>query len=337
MPKILVTGGLGYIGSHTCVVLQQAGYEVVVVDNLVNSKPEVALQIEKITQQPLGVEVVDICDAHALKGFFEQHSDLDGIIHFAALKAVGKSVAQPELYFNNNVGGMLQLLEQSPKQLPIVFSSSCTVYGQSEVLPLQEDFPFQKAESPYGSTKQMCEDILRFTAPKQQRKVIALRYFNPIGAHPTAHIGELPQGVPQNLVPYMTQTAAGKRPKLNVFGATYNTPDGSCIRDYIHVMDVAQAHVKAIERQLSQRQVEPYEAFNIGTGKGHSVLELIHLFEKATGVAVPHAIAAPRAGDVVAAYADTQYAETTLNWKAQYSIEQALQDAWAWEKAAPNE
>jgi UDP-glucose 4-epimerase len=333
LPKILVTGGLGYIGSHTCVVLQEAGYEVVVLDNLVNTTLEVANNIEAITKKPLTVEVVDLCDAEGVKTFFKNHTNFDGIIHFAALKAVGESVQQPEAYFKNNVWGLMQLIEASPENLPIVFSSSCTVYGQSEVLPLLEHFPFQKATSPYGSTKQMGEELLRFIAPKQKRDVIALRYFNPIGAHSSALIGELPKGIPQNLVPFITQTAIGKRPQLQVFGDTYNTPDGSCIRDYIHVMDVAHAHVKAVERQMDKKQEQAFEAFNIGTGKGHSVLELVHLFEKATGVAVPFKIAPPREGDIEAAYADTQLSEKKLNWKAQFSIETALSDAWAWEKA----
>ena len=333
MTKILVTGGLGYIGSHTCVALSQSGYTPVVIDNLSNTDIRVKARIESIIGQPLAFQKIDLIDSAALSTYFEQEKDLQGIIHFAALKAVGESVDKPLLYYQNNIEGLINLLTTKSPSLPIIFSSSCTVYGESTQQPLQEDFPFQKAVSPYGSTKQMGEEILQFSAGKNnQGSVIALRYFNPIGAHSSAQIGELPKGIPQNLVPFLTQTVAGKRDKLSVFGHQYPTPDGTCIRDYIHVMDLAEAHVSALERLLNKKNKSPFEVFNIGTGKGCSVLELIHSFEKATGEKVPYTFAPPRPGDVTIAYADTTHAQKVLGWSAKRSIEEALSSAWNWEK-----
>jgi len=333
LTKILVTGGLGYIGSHTCVALSQSGYTPVVIDNLSNTDIRIKARIESIIGQPLAFQKIDLCDSAALSTYFEQEKDLQGIIHFAALKAVGESVDKPLLYFQNNIEGLINLLTSKSPSLPIIFSSSCTVYGESAQQPLQEDFPFQKAVSPYGSTKQMGEEILQFSAGKNnQGSVIALRYFNPIGAHSSAQIGELPKGIPQNLVPFLTQTVAGKRDKLSVFGHQYPTPDGTCIRDYIHVMDLAEAHVSALERLLNKKNKSPFEVFNIGTGKGCSVLELIHSFEKATGEKVPFTFAPPRPGDVTIAYADTTHAQKVLGWSAKRSIEEALSSAWNWEK-----
>lgn len=333
MTKILVTGGLGYIGSHTCVALSQSGYTPVVIDNLSNTDIRVKARIESIIGQPLAFQKIDLCDSRALSTYLEQEKDLQGIIHFAALKAVGESIDKPLLYYQNNIEGLINLLTTKSPSLPIIFSSSCTVYGESAQQPLQEDFPFQKAVSPYGSTKQMGEEILQFSAGKNnQGTVIALRYFNPIGAHSSAQIGELPKGIPQNLVPFLTQTVAGKRDKLSVFGHQYPTPDGTCIRDYIHVMDLAEAHVSALERLLKGKNQRSFEVFNIGTGKGCSVLELIHSFEKATGEKVPYTFAPPRPGDVTIAYADTTHAQKVLGWSAKRSIEEALSSAWNWEK-----
>ena len=336
MAKILVTGGLGYIGSHTCVALFESGHEPVVIDNLSNSEAHVKNQIEAITNSSISLEVLDLCDFDALNRFLEKENDIAGVIHFAALKAVGESVEIPLLYYQNNIQGLINLLTAQKNAIPFIFSSSCTVYGDSDILPLKEDFPFQKAVSPYGSTKQMGEEILKFSAGKNhQGPVIALRYFNPIGAHPSSKIGELPRGIPQNLIPYLTQTAAGKRTILSVFGDTYPTHDGTCIRDYIHVMDLADAHVFALNRLLEGKNKNNFEVYNIGTGKGCTVLELIHKFEKTTGVAVPHKIAPPRAGDVTAAFADTELAETVLGWRAKRSLEEALLSAWNWEKQLP--
>ncbi|MDR0546325.1 MAG: UDP-glucose 4-epimerase GalE [Dysgonamonadaceae bacterium] len=334
--KILVTGGAGYIGSHTTVELQNAGYEVVIVDNLSNSNAEVIDGVERITGIRPAFEQVDCIDFAALKAVFDKHPGIKGIIHFAASKAVGESVHKPLLYYRNNIVSLLNLLELMPeyKVEGIVFSSSCTVYGQpaSEYLPVDETAPIQPALSPYGNTKQIDEEIIRDTIHAGASfKSIVLRYFNPIGAHKTAEIGELPNGVPQNLVPFLTQAAIGIRPELSVFGNDYNTPDGSCIRDYIHVVDLAKAHVIAIERMLENKSDEKLEYFNLGTGNGVSVLGLIQAFEKTTGVKVPHKIVGRREGDIEQIWANPRYANEVLGWTAAETIEDTVQSAWNWQ------
>jgi UDP-glucose 4-epimerase len=332
--SILVTGGTGYIGSHTTVELQKAGYEVVIVDNLSNSNPSVVDGIERITGIRPIFEQADCVDKEALTGIFNTYRGIRGIIHFAASKAVGESVQKPLPYYRNNIMSLLNLLELMPEYpvKGIVFSSSCTVYGQPERLPVDEKAPILPATSPYGNTKQineeMIRDAIRAGAPY---KSIVLRYFNPIGAHPTAEIGELPNGVPHNLIPFLTQTAAGLRKELSVFGNDYNTPDGSCIRDYINIVDLAKAHVIAVERMLNNQSESPLEYFNLGTGRGLSVLELIHFFEKATGVAVPHKITERRSGDIEQIWADPCYANRVLGWRAVESIEDTLRSAWHWQ------
>jgi UDP-glucose 4-epimerase len=332
--KIVVTGGAGYIGSHTVVELQNAGYEVVIVDNLSNSNEGVIDGIERITGIRPAFEKTDCIDRDALAGVFNKYPGITGIIHFAASKAVNESVHKPLLYYRNNIVSLLNLLELMPEHKieGIVFSSSCTVYGQPERLPVDETAPSQPASSPYGNTKQIDEEIIRDTihagAPF---KSIILRYFNPIGAHPTAEIGELPNGVPQNLIPFLTQTAIGIRKELSVFGDDYNTPDGSCIRDYINVVDLAKAHVIAIERLLNRESEAQLEYFNLGTGRGVSVLELIHTFEKATGVAVPHKIVGRREGDIEQIWADSRYANEVLGWTAAETLEDTLKSAWKWQ------
>src|SRR5574344_1335600 len=331
---VLVTGGTGFIGSHTTVELQQAGYKVVIVDNLSNSRKEVVDGIEKITGIRPAFEQVDCDDLASMDAVFTKYPDISGVIHFAASKAVGESVEKPLLYYRNNIVSLLNLLELMPKHNVggFVFSSSCTVYGQPDKLPVSEDAPFKKAESPYGNTKKINEDILRDTvhsgAPVD---VILLRYFNPIGSHPTSLIGELPNGVPQNLIPYLTQTAMGIRPVLKVFGDDYNTPDGSCIRDYINVVDLAKAHVVAVHRIVEKKQKSQIEAFNLGTGNGMSVLGLIHAFEKATGVKLNYEIAPRRAGDIEQIWANPEYANKELGWKAESNIEDTLRSAWNWQ------
>lgn len=334
--KILVTGGTGYIGSHTVVELQNAGYEVVIVDNLSNSQASVVDSIEQITGiRPAFVEA-DCTDLEAMESVFKAHSGIQAIIHFAASKAVGESVHVPLKYYRNNINSLLNLLDLMPRFScqGIVFSSSCTVYGQPDVLPVSEDAPLKKAESPYGNTKQICEQIIRDTARSGAPiGAILLRYFNPIGAHPTALIGELPNGVPQNLVPYVTQTAMGIRECLSVFGDDYDTPDGSCIRDYIHVVDLAKAHVKAISRILDKKQEKPVEVFNIGTGKGVSVLELVKGFEKASGVKLNYRIVGRREGDIEKVWADPKNANEVLGWKAESTLEETLKSAWDWQVA----
>jgi UDP-glucose 4-epimerase len=333
--RILVTGGTGYIGSHTVVELQQAGYEAVIVDNLSNSNIGVLEGIERITGIRPSFEELDCNDKAGLEHLLTVYPGVEGIIHFAASKAVGESVRQPLKYYRNNLVTLINLLELMPEYgiEGIVFSSSCTVYGQPDVLPVTEDAPVKPALSPYGNTKQICEEIIRDTihagAPF---KSILLRYFNPIGAHPTAEIGELPLGVPQNLVPFLTQTAAGIRPGLNVFGNDYDTPDGSCVRDYIHVVDLARAHVTAMNRMLDGLSDTPAEVFNLGTGRGVSVLELIHAFEKGTGVSVPHKIVGRREGDIEKVWADPKHANEVLGWTAKESLEDTLVSAWEWQK-----
>ncbi|GHT55123.1 UDP-glucose 4-epimerase [Bacteroidia bacterium] len=335
--KILVTGGAGYIGSHTTVELQNAGYEVVIVDNLSNSNEEVIDGITRISDTRPVFEKVDCTDKAAMDGVFQKHVGIKGIIHFAASKAVGESVEKPLLYYRNNIVSLVNLLELMPahKVDGIVFSSSCTVYGQPNPkdLPVTETAPILPATSPYGNTKQIDEEIIRDTIHAGVPfKSIILRYFNPIGAHPTAEIGELPNGVPQNLIPFLTQTAIGIRKELSVFGNDYSTPDGSCIRDFINVMDLAKAHVIAIERMLNNKSKAPLEYFNLGTGRGVSVLELINAFEKATGVPVPHKIVARREGDIEQIWANPRYANEVLGWKAKETLEDTLKSAWKWQQ-----
>lgn len=332
--RILVTGGTGFIGSHTVVELQSLGYDVVIVDNLSNSKESVVDNIEKITGVRPAFEKADCTDRSAMENIFKKYEGIEAIIHFAASKAVGESVEKPLLYYRNNIVSLINLLELMPVYgtKGIVFSSSCTVYGEPDKLPVTEDAPIKPAESPYGNTKQINEEIIRDTVKSGAPiSAILLRYFNPIGAHPTALIGEMPNGVPQNLIPYLTQTAIGIRKELSVFGDDYNTPDGSCIRDYIYVVDLAKAHVCAIDRILNGKQKDKVEAFNIGTGKGVSVLELINAFEKATGVKVPYRITGRRAGDIEKIWADPKLANEELGWKAETGIEDTLRTAWKWQ------
>ena len=334
MPKILVTGGTGYIGSHTVVELQQAGYEVVVVDNLSNSNIEVLNGIEKITGIRPAFENIDCTDYVNMDRMFEKYTGIEGIIHFAASKAVGESVQKPLLYYRNNVVSLMNLLQLMPihKVPNIVFSSSCTVYGQPDILPVTEEAPIKPALSPYGNTKQICEEIIRDTAYSDGfYQATILRYFNPIGAHPSAEIGELPNGVPNNLVPFITQTAMGIRKQLQVFGNDYNTPDGTCIRDYITVVDLAKAHVIAVERMLQKKSKFNVETFNLGTGRGLSVLELVNTFQKVNGVKVPHRIVDRREGDIEQVWANPSHANNELGWKAVETVEETLRTSWKWE------
>ena len=334
--KILVTGGTGYIGSHTTVELQQAGYEVVIVDNLSNSNIKVLDGIEAITGIRPAFEEVDCTDKPALKAVFEKYPGIKAIINFAASKAVGESVQKPLLYYRNNLDTLINLLELMPEfgVEGFVFSSSCTVYGQPEVLPVTEDTPRQTATSPYGNTKKICEDIITDAVHADAPyKAILLRYFNPIGAHPSAKIGELPLGVPQNLIPFVTQTAAGIREQLSVFGDDYNTPDGSCIRDYINVVDLAKAHVVAVERMLTGKSLENVEVFNVGTGRGLSVLEIVETFQKVTGVKLNYKIVGRREGDIEQVWADPTKANQVLGWKAEASVEETLLSAWRWQES----
>ncbi|MDR2130007.1 MAG: UDP-glucose 4-epimerase GalE [Odoribacteraceae bacterium] len=333
--KIFVTGGTGYIGSHTVVELQQEGFEVIIVDNLFNSDLGVLDGIERITGTRPGFECFDLTDAPATRDFFSRHRDIGAIIHFAALKAVGESVEKPLEYYANNLNSLMNVLSGAREfRVPgLVFSSSCTVYGQAAVLPVTESTPRREAESPYGNTKMMCEDILRDVARVEPGlNVIALRYFNPIGAHPSALIGELPLGVPNNLIPFLTQVAAGIRDELSVFGDDYDTPDGSAIRDYIDVVDLARAHVIAIRRLLEGKNERNHEYFNIGTGRGLSVLEIIRAFERATGVKVRYRITPRRPGDIEKVWADTTWANEVLGWKASVPIEETLRNAWKWQQ-----
>ena len=333
---ILVTGGTGFIGSHTTVELQQAGYRVVIVDNLSNSKAEVIDGIEKITGKRPAFEQVDCCDLSALKNVFRKYPDIKGIIHFAASKAVGESVEKPLLYYRNNITSLLNLLELMPEYgvKGIIFSSSCTVYGQpsKENLPVTEKAPIQQALSPYGNTKQINEEIIQdYIHSGADIKAVILRYFNPIGAHPSALIGELPNGVPMNLIPFVTQTAIGIREQLKVFGNDYDTPDGTCIRDYIYVVDLAKAHVKAMERVLDNPDTDPVEVFNIGTGTGLSTLEVVEGFEKATGVKLNWTYAPRREGDIEKVWGNVEKANKVLGWKAEANIEDVLRSAWKWQ------
>ena len=333
--RILVTGGTGFIGSHTVVELQNSGYDVVIIDNLSNSSADVVDGIEKITGIRPDFEQLDCLDYEGLDKVFAKYGNIKSIIHFAASKAVGESVQKPLLYYRNNLVSLINLLELMPKYgvKGIVFSSSCTVYGQPDVLPVTEDAPIKVAESPYGNTKQINEEIIRDTIKSGSPiQAILLRYFNPIGAHPTAIIGEMPNGVPQNLIPFLTQTAIGIREKLSVFGDDYNTPDGSCIRDYINVVDLAKAHVVAIDRILQDKQDEQVEVFNIGTGRGLSVLELIHAFEESTGVKLNYQIVGRRARDIEQVWANPDKANNVLGWKAESTIEDTLRSAWKWQQ-----
>ena len=334
---ILVTGGTGFIGSHTTVELIQNGYNVVIVDNLSNSNASVVDGIEKITGVRPEFEKVDCCDYAAMENVFEKHKGISGIIHFAASKAVGESVQKPLLYYRNNINSLINLLELMPKHgvKGIIFSSSCTVYGQpsAENLPVTEEAPMQKALSPYGNTKQVNEEIIQdYIHSGAPIKSIILRYFNPIGSHPSALIGELPNGVPMNLIPFVTQTAIGIRKELKIFGNDYNTPDGTCIRDYIDIMDLAKAHVKAMERILNENGTDPVEVFNIGTGKGLSTLQIVEGFEKATGVKLNWHYAPRREGDIEKVWANPHKANTVRGWKASVDIEDTLRSAWKWQQ-----
>ena len=338
MKKVLVTGGLGYIGSHTVVELQNAGFEVVIIDNLSNSSLEVLDGIIQITGKTPLFEKIDLRQKSEVIQFFEKHQDISGIIHFAASKAVGESVENPLLYYENNLTTLIYLLQACNNYTieNFIFSSSCTVYGEPDKLPINESAPIKKATSPYGNTKQISEEILNDFCKVSNLKSIALRYFNPIGAHDSSKIGELPLGTPQNLVPFITQTAAGLRDQLSVFGDDYPTKDGSCIRDYIHVVDLAKAHVVALERLLKNRNSNQFETFNIGTGKGSSVLEVVNAFEKITQQKLNYKIVDRRVGDVISVYADTKKANEVLGWKAENSMEDSLLSSWNWEKKVRN-
>tara|TARA_B100001057_G_scaffold93837_1_gene90197 strand:- start:6460 stop:7488 length:1029 start_codon:yes stop_codon:yes gene_type:complete len=334
--KILVTGGLGYIGSHTSVELIQQGYEIIIVDDLSNSSTDVLEGIKKITGISPEFIKLDLRNKKGVNRLFKDHPDLSGIIHFAAFKAVSESINQPLEYYENNIGSLIHLLqaiESKSKKFSFIFSSSCTVYGQADQLPITEQAPIKKAESPYGNTKQIGEDILYDnTRSNSLLRVISLRYFNPIGGHSSIEIGELPKGKPQNLVPFITQTAAGIHQKLNVFGDDYPTLDGTCVRDYIHVVDLAKAHVVGLKRMMADEQSENFEVFNLGTGKGKSVIELIKTFEKVSGITLNYEIVDRRPGDIVEAYSDTTKANKILGWQAKNDLEKALKTAWEWEK-----
>ncbi|ANW96582.1 UDP-glucose 4-epimerase [Wenyingzhuangia fucanilytica] len=331
--QILVTGGLGFIGSHTVVELQNAGFDVVVIDDLSNTTIKVLDQITEITGTKPAFEQIDLRIKADVKTFFDKYQ-IDGIIHFAAFKAVGESMHKPLDYYENNLGALVYLLQEmrDRKLDNFIFSSSCTVYGQADELPITEKAPVKKAESVYGNTKQIGEEIIEDASKAHGINAIALRYFNPVGAHESVKIGELPLGVPQNLIPFITQTAAGMRAELSVFGDDYDTPDGTAVRDYIHVVDLAKAHIAALNRLIEKNNKEAYEFFNVGTGTGSSVLEVINAFESANGVKLNYKIVDRRAGDITAAYADTTIANKELNWKTELSLETALKSAWEWQK-----
>lgn len=334
MKKILITGGAGYIGSHTAVELVNSGFEPIIIDDLSNSNEDVIERLEEITGKRLAFYLGDCSDRALLDKIAKEH-ELSGVIHFAAFKAVGESTKLPLKYYHNNVGSLLVLLDfMKDKGIKdLVFSSSCTVYGQADQLPVTEETPRKDAESPYGNTKKICEDILKdFVASKPGIRVISLRYFNPIGAHPSAKIGELPSGIPSNLVPFVTQVAAGIREKVTIFGDDYDTVDGTCVRDYIHVVDLADAHVKALAF-LEKQPVDSYEVFNVGTGNGNTVLEVIQTFEKVNGLKLNYQIGPRRPGDVVKIWADTQKINTVLGWFPQFTLENSLRDSWSWEKS----
>ena len=332
--KVVVTGGLGFIGSHTVVELQKEGFQVIVIDNLSNADEKVLDGIFNITGEKPIFEYMDLRDKTAVQNFFKKYNDIVGLIHFAASKAVGESVENPLLYYENNINTLIYLLQEL-KELPIanfIFSSSCTVYGQAEEMPIMEVTPIQKALSPYGNTKQIGEEIIMDVAKVTNLNAILLRYFNPIGAHPSVEIGELPLGVPQNLVPFITQTALGLREKLSVYGNDYATPDGTAVRDYIHVVDVAKAHVIALQRLLDKMNLEKVEVFNLGSGTGSSVLEVITAFEKVSGEKLNYQIVGRRDGDITSAYANTDKANEVLGWKATLGLEDCLVSAWKWEQ-----
>jgi len=332
--KILVTGGLGFIGSHTVVELQNQGFEVVIIDNLSNTSLNVLDGIANITGINTAFENLDLREKEKVQDFFKRHHDISGVIHFAASKAVGESVGNPLLYYENNLNTLIYLLQELQQQpeANFIFSSSCTVYGQAEKMPITEDASIQPAMSPYGNTKQIGEEIITDTAKVTNINAILLRYFNPIGAHPSAEIGELPLGVPQNLVPFITQTGLGLRKELSVYGDDYPTPDGTAVRDYIHVVDLAKAHVIALKRLLDKKNLAKVETFNLGTGTGSSVLEVIHAFEKVSGQKLPYKIVARREGDITSAYANTDKANSVLGWRAQSTLEEAMESAWKWEQ-----
>jgi UDP-glucose 4-epimerase len=335
MDKILVTGGLGFIGSHTVVELQNEGYEVVIIDDLSNSSMKVLDGITTITGSAPLFEKLDLKEKNDVEDFFKKHSNIKGVIHFAASKAVGESVQEPLKYYENNIGTLVYVLKELSKlpEASFIFSSSCTVYGQADELPITENAPVKIAESPYGNTKQIGEEIIRDTCKvKASLKAIALRYFNPVGAHESGKIGELPIGVPQNLVPFITQTGIGLREQLSVFGDDYPTPDGTCIRDYIHVVDLAKAHVVALKRLLLNKNKSNFETFNLGTGKGSSVLEVVKSFEKVSGEKLNYKIVGRREGDIISAYADTKKANKELGWKSELNLDDAMRSAWKWEQ-----
>ncbi|MEM8521940.1 UDP-glucose 4-epimerase GalE [Flavobacterium sp. PL12] len=332
--KVLVTGGLGFIGSHTVVELQNEGFEVIIVDNLSNTSLSVLDGIKKITGKTPAYENIDLREKEKVQDFFKRHTDISGVIHFAASKAVGESVEDPLLYYENNISALIYVLQQL-QQKPdanFIFSSSCTVYGQAEKMPITEDAELQQAISPYGNTKAVGEEIIADTAKVTNINAILLRYFNPIGSHPSAEIGELPIGVPQNLVPFITQTGFGLRKELAVYGDDYPTPDGTAVRDYIHVVDLAKAHVIALQRLLNKKNIAKVETFNLGTGTGSSVLEVINSFEKVSGKKLPYKIVGRREGDITSAYANTDKANNVLGWKAQSTLEEAMASAWKWEQ-----
>nr|WP_315162776.1 UDP-glucose 4-epimerase GalE [uncultured Flavobacterium sp.] len=332
--KIVVTGGLGFIGSHTVVELQNEGFEVVIVDNLSNTSLSVLDGIQNITGKITAFEKLDLREKDKVQDFFKRHHDISGVIHFAASKAVGESVENPLLYYENNINALVYILQelQQKTEANFIFSSSCTVYGQAETMPITENAPVQQPISPYGNTKKIGEEIIIDTAKVTNVNAILLRYFNPIGAHPSTEIGELPIGVPQNLVPFITQTGFGLRKELAVYGDDYPTPDGTAVRDYIHVVDLAKAHVIALQRLLNKKNTAKVETFNLGTGTGSSVLEVIHTFEKVSGKKLPYKIVGRREGDITSAYANTDKANTVLGWASQSTLEEAMASAWKWEQ-----
>ncbi|NCP51478.1 MAG: UDP-glucose 4-epimerase GalE [Flavobacteriales bacterium] len=339
MDKILVTGGLGFIGSHTVVELQNEGYEVVIIDDLSNSSIKVLDGITSITGKTPIFEKLDLKEKLSVETFFKKHHDIKGVIHFAASKAVGESVKEPLLYYENNLSTLVYILKELTKlpEASFIFSSSCTVYGQADELPITENAPVKQAESPYGNTKQIGEEIIKDTCKVASNlKAIALRYFNPVGSHESAKIGELPIGVPQNLVPFITQTAIGIREQLSIFGDDYPTTDGTCIRDYIHVVDLAKAHVIALKRLLENHNKSNFETFNLGTGKGSSVLEVVQSFERVSGEKLNYKIVGRREGDIISAYADTTKANNELGWKSKLTLDDAMRSAWKWEQVVRN-
>jgi len=334
MKKVLVTGGLGFIGSHTVVELHNAGFEAIIIDNLSNSSINVLDGIERIIGYKPNFEELDLRDKASVKSFFGKHTDVVGVIHFAASKAVGESVENPLLYYENNINTLVYILQelQQKEEANFIFSSSCTVYGQAEKMPITENASVQPAMSPYGNTKQIGEEIITDVTKVTNINAILLRYFNPVGAHPSAEIGELPIGVPQNLIPYITQTGIGLRQELSVYGDDYPTPDGTAIRDYIHVVDLAKAHVVAMERLINKKNLSKVETFNLGTGTGSSVLEVITAFEKVSDKKLPYKIVGRREGDITSAYANTDKANEILGWKASLTLEESLASAWKWEQ-----